>query len=63
MSGAGETAPFFVPCGFFLIPHDSKCSRPISVVRWVVQSVRSVRRRPRSRDGVCDGVFVDDFGK
>ena len=37
MSGAGGTAPFFVTCGTFLIAHDSKCSRPISVVRWVVQ--------------------------
>ena len=37
MSGAGGTAPFFVPSGTFLIAHDSKCSRPISVVRWVVQ--------------------------
>ena len=47
-----------------LVAHDSKCSRPISVVRWVVQS-RScgVRGHPRSRDGVCDGVFPDDFGK
>ena len=37
MSGAGGTAPFFVPCGTFLIAHDAKCSRPNSVVRWVVQ--------------------------
>ena len=37
MSGAGGTAPFFVLCGTFLIAHDSKCSRPISVVRWVVR--------------------------
>ena len=28
---------FFVPCGTFLIAHDSKCSRPISVVRCIVQ--------------------------
>ena len=38
MSGAGGTAPFFVPCGTFLIAHDAKCSRPISFVRWIVQS-------------------------
>ena len=30
--------PFFVPCGTFLIAHDAKCSRPNSLVRWVVQS-------------------------
>ena len=27
------------------------------------ESFVGVRRRPRSRDGVCDGVFADDFGK
>ena len=32
--------------------------------RWPSsESFASVRGRPRSRDGVCDGVFADDFGK
>ena len=26
-------------------------------------SFLGVRGRPQSRDGVCDGVFADDFGK
>ena len=34
---SGWDRSFFVTCGTFLIAHDSKCSRPISVVRWVVQ--------------------------
>ena len=38
--GTHQCSAFFVPCRTFLIAHDSKCSRPISVVRWVVQ-VRS----------------------
>ena len=35
--GTHQCSAFFVPCGTFLIAHDSKCSRPISVVRWVVR--------------------------
>ena len=34
---SGWDRSFFVPCGIFLIAHDAKCSRPISIVRWVVQ--------------------------
>ena len=33
----GCSAVFFVPCGTFPIAHASKCSRPISVVRCIVQ--------------------------
>ena len=40
-----QCSAFFVPYGTFLIAHDSKCSRPISVVRWVVQG--------------CSQAFVD----
>ena len=35
--GTHGCSAFFVPYGTFLIAHDSKCSRPISVVRWVVR--------------------------
>ena len=35
--GTHGCSAFFVPCGTFLIAHDSKCSRPISVVRCIVQ--------------------------
>ena len=37
---AGHSSVLCLFCRTFLIAHDSKCSRPISVVRWVVQ-VRS----------------------